>query len=65
MLVGPNNVGKSQFLRDILSIMSKEGPKKVLIKDIDFEPINDFRSSPPMLWSGIILTKWPTIMWVV
>jgi hypothetical protein len=44
VLIGPNNVGKSQFLRDILSIMSQGGPKTVVVRGIDFEPIYDFRS---------------------
>ena len=44
ILVGPNNAGKSQFLRDILSRMSKEDAKRVLIKNIDFESTDDFKS---------------------
>jgi ABC-type cobalamin/Fe3+-siderophores transport system ATPase subunit len=44
ILVGPNNVGKSQFLRDILSFMSSRDAKRVLLKDISFQSTDDFKS---------------------
>ena len=44
VLVGPNNTGKSQFLRDVMSIMTSTdtNPEGVLIEEIEFEKIAPF-----------------------
>lgn len=43
VLVGPNNVGKSQTLRDIKNILTVSGlGKRVIVKDIDFDWEDNF-----------------------
>ncbi|MGX9275946.1 ATP-dependent nuclease [Pantoea ananatis] len=35
LIVGPNNSGKSQTLRDIISLLTKDTPQNIVLKDIE------------------------------
>lgn len=37
LIVGPNNSGKSQTLRDIMSVLQDSSARPIVIKDIEFK----------------------------
>lgn len=41
LIVGPNNSGKSQTLRDIMSLLTKDIPQNIVLKDIDLSRTGD------------------------